>query len=79
MIPRFKLSFVWAFAITLFAAIASLARSVYIVLGTLYPRNDRSEGNTTNISAQGATPLDLSVSLHALMDKLNVNSLFNLG
>ena len=76
---RFNLDLAWDSAITLRVARAACARSASVSLGTLGPRNERSEGNSPNTSAEGTTPSDPSVSFYALTAKLSRNSLFSLG
>ena len=66
MIARFNLDFAWDSPITLRAVKAACARSASVVLGTLGPRNERSEGNSPNTSADSTTRSVPSVSLHAL-------------
>ena len=64
---RFNLDFPRDSALTLHAVRAVCARSASVPLGTLDPKNERSEGNSPNTSAEGTTPSGPTVSLHALM------------
>ena len=76
---RFNLDFAWASAIALCAVITACARSASVALGTLGPRNERSEGNFPNTNAEGTNSSGPGLSLHALTAKLSRNSFFNLG
>ena len=73
---RFNLDFAWESSITLRAVRAPCARSASLALGILCPRNERSEGNSPNTSAEGTSPSSTGVSLHALTAKLSRNSFF---
>ena len=65
-VARFKLDFAWASAITLRAVRATCARSASVVLSTLGPRNQQSEGNSPNTNAEGTILSGPGVSIHAL-------------
>ena len=71
MIARFNLEFSWDSAITLHIVKAVCACSATGTLGTLGPSNERSEGNSPNTNADGATASSPSVSLHALTAELS--------
>ena len=55
------------------------ASSASVALVILGPMNERSEGNSPNMSAKGTTPSRPSVSLRALTAMLSRDSFFSLG
>ena len=73
----FNIYFAWASAMALHAVRAAFNLSGSVALGTLCPRNERSEENTPNTNAQGTTLSGPGVSLHALTAKRNRNSFFS--
>ena len=78
MIARFNLDLAWASAITFRAVRAACAHLANVALGTLGPRNERSEKHSLNTSSEGTTPSGPNISLHDLTVKLNTNSFFNI-
>ena len=64
---RFNLDFAWDSAINISASRAAYARSISVALATSGPRNERSNGNSPNTSAEGTTLSGPSVPLHALI------------
>ena len=57
----------------------AFARSGSVALGILGPMNERSEGNSQNMSAKGTTPSRPSVPLRSLTAMLSRDSFFSLG
>ena len=76
---RFNRAFSWVSAITSHGLRAANARSSSAAMGTLGPRNERSEVDSTNMSAEGTNYSGSSVSLRAFMAKLGSNFFFSLG
>ena len=76
---RFNLDFARAFAIILRAVRAAYFRSASVALRTLGPRNECSERNSPNTSAEGTISSGPRVSWHVPTDKLGRNFFFSLG
>ena len=72
----FNPDFAWDSAMALRAVSTACARSASVTLSTLGPCNERTEESSPDTRAEGTTPSDPSVSLHALTAKLGRNSCF---
>ena len=73
---RLSLDFAFASAIILRAVRAACARSANVAREILGLRNDRSERNSLNTSAEDTTPFIPKVSLQALTARLSKNYFF---